>query len=173
MQEEQMPNEPQTQQQPQAPTSETFEAFIEAQPENVKQLYTAHTGGLKTALETERTTRKELEKQLRELSKQAEQGSAAQKSLAETADKLSALEKQTTFFDKAHAARVRNLKLAYMAAQQTGLIDDKGECDFSKLKAQFPELFLSAPSANAGEGNGEAPKIGTMNDAIRRAAGRQ
>jgi hypothetical protein len=97
----------------------------------------------------------------------------SQKQLTEQADRLQALEKQTSFFDRAHSAGVRNLKLAYLAAQQAGLIDDKGEADFTKLRTVYPELFFQAPTANAGNGTSETRTANNINDAIRRAAGRQ
>ena len=155
------------------PSSGTFDDFIAAQPDDVKTLYTTHTAGLKSALDSERGARKDLEKQLRDLAKQAEAGSTAQKQLTEQADRLQALEKQTSFFDRAHSAGVRNLKLAYLAAQQAGLIDDKGEADFTKLRTVYPELFFQAPTANAGNGTSETRTANNINDAIRRAAGRQ
>jgi len=172
-QNQQQQQQGQQQQQQQEPTNETFEEWIAKQPEAIKTSYAAHTGGLKSALEDERKGRKDLEKQLRDLAKKAEKGSDAEATLNAQADKLSALERQSSFFDHAHTAGVRNLKLAYLAAQQAELITDKGECDFTKLKTAYPELFLAAPQGNAGAGTGGQQQTFTMNDAIRHAAGRQ
>ena len=155
------------------PQNVTFESWIEAQPEDIKTLVTTHTSGLKSALDSERENRKTLEKQLRDLAKKAEAGSEYQKTLTEQADKLQTLERQGSFYDKAHSAGVRNLKLAYLAAEQAELVSDKGDCDFAKLKTQYPELFLVAPPANAGAGTNTQPPTFNMDALIRRAAGRQ
>jgi hypothetical protein len=158
---------------PQAATENvTFEGWLEKQDETVKGLLTSHTTGLKSALDSERKARGDAEKQIRELAKKAEKGSESEASLTKMADQLKALETQTGFFDKAHAAGVRNLRLAYLAASQAGLVSDRGECDFSKLRTEYPELFVSAPPANAGSGTQAPPTKTSMNDQIRRAAGR-
>ena len=157
----------------QAPTDETFEAFIERQDETVKGKYTAHTSGLKSALDGERAANKAAQTQLRELAKKAEKGSELEAALNKQADQLKTLETQSGFYDKAHAAGVRNLKLAFLAANQAGLVSERGECDFSKLRTEYPELFTTPPPANAGSGTQSLPKSNSMNDQIRRAAGRQ
>lgn len=155
-----------------APDSVTFEGWLEKQDETVKGLLTSHTTGLKSALDSERKARGDAEKQIRDLAKRAEKGSELESAINKQADQLKALETQTGFFDKAHAAGVRNLKLAYLAASQAGLVSDRGECDFSKLRTEYPELFVTAPPANAGSGT-QAPRVtNSMNDQIRRAAGR-
>jgi len=164
---------PATGQQPaeQQPSIETFDAYLAAHAD-LKPLYEAHTAGLKSALDGERAARKDAEKSLRDLAKQAEAGSAAQKALTEQADRMGAMEKQNSFFDKAHSAGVRNLKLAYQAANLSGLLSDKGDCDFSKLKSEYPELFIAVAPGNAGSGTGGRQPF-NMNDAIRQKAGRQ
>jgi hypothetical protein len=151
---------------------DTFEGWLEKQPENVKSLYATHTSGLKNALETERKGRKDAEIQLRDLAKKAEKGSELEKSLTEQADKLTQLEQKNEFYDKAHSAGVRNLKLAYLAASQSGFINAKGEVDFTKLKAEFPELFLGAPPANGGNGANGTQQSKNMNDFLLQASGR-
>lgn len=150
----------------------TFEDWLK-EHEDVKPLYEAHTKGLKSALNTERTAREELEKQLRKLAKQADAGSDAQKELTETADKLAAIERQNKFYDVAHAAGVKNLKLAWMAAQE--FVDEDGEVKLDAMKKAYPELFTSQQKVNVNAGDGlqnqQAPL--DMNSLIRRAAGRQ
>ena len=150
---------------------QTFEAWLEEHAD-IKPLYEAHTQGLKGALETERASRKELEKQLRGLSKQAEAGSAAQQQLSEMADKLAATDRQNKFYDSAHAAGVKNLKLAWKAAEE--FLSDDGEVDLTAMKKAYPELF-SVPKfdGTAGQGMQNQPQALSMNDIIRRAAGRQ
>lgn len=152
----------------------TFEGWLSAQDETVKSLYTTHTNGLKSALSSEREANQAAQKQLRDLAKRADKGSELEAALTKQADDLSALEKQSAFKDRAHTAGVRNLKLAFLAANQAGLVNDKGECDFSKLRAEYPELFLAPPPGNGGNGTNSAQGAGsTMNDLIRRGAGRQ
>lgn len=156
------------------PANVTFEDWLAGQDETVKGLYTVHTSGLKSALESERAASKAAQAQLRELAKKAEKGSELEAALTKQADQLSALEKQAAFQDKAHAAGVRNLKLAFMAASQAGLVGDKGDCDFSKLKTEYPELFLAPPPpANGGNGTGPQQPTFSMDNLIRKAAGRQ
>lgn len=157
---------------PQTPTNETFESFMEQQSDQVRALYTAHTAGLKSALDSERAARNAAEKQLRELAKKAQEGSELQAALTRQADDLAALQQRSEFYDLAHKAGVRNLGLAYIAAGQAGLLDSKGNCDFVKLRNQFPELFITPPPGNAGNGTNNPGTAMTMNQAIRRAAGR-
>jgi len=130
-------------------TSETFadfEAYLAKQAEPVKKLYETHTQGLKSALETERTSRKEAERQLRELAKKAESGSEAQKQLTEMAERMATTERMNQFYATAHAAGVKNLRLAYLAASEAKLISEQGEVDFAKMKESYPELFAAAQS---------------------------
>lgn len=157
------------------PENVTFEAWIATQDETVKGLLTSHTTGLKSALDSERAANKTAQTQLRDLAKKADKGSELEAALTKQADQLKTLETQSGFYDKAHAAGVRNLKLAYLAANQSGLVSERGECDFAKLRIEYPELFLSPPAqGNAGAGTGNVPSAGnTMNDLIRRGAGRQ
>lgn len=152
--------------------SETFDGWLEKAPPEVKTLYATHSAGLTSALKAERDARKAAEAQLRDLAKKADAGSEAQVALTAQADKLAALEAQAGFYDKAHAAGVKNLRLAYMAAQQAGLVGAGGVVDFAKLKTEYPELFVSAPNGNAGAGNGQTGQTFDMNGAIRHAAGR-
>lgn len=155
------------------PENVTFEGWLAGQDETVKGLYTAHTSGLKSALESERAARKAEQAQLRELAKKAEKGSELQEALTKQADQLNVLEKQAAFQDKAHAAGVRSLKLAYMAAVQADLISDKGDCDFSELRKLYPELFTATVQGNAGAGTGtQAQRAPTMDQIIMGALGR-
>lgn len=167
--------DPQNQaQQTQPPVNETFETWLEKQNDNVKGLYTTHTTGLKSALENERTANKTAQAQLRELARKAEKGSELEAALTRQADQFSQLERQASFQDRAHTAGVRNLKLAYLAANQAGLVNERGECDFSKLRTEYPELFVAPPPPGNG-GNGTAtptPQALTMDQIIRGAIGR-
>lgn len=155
----------------------TFDAWIARQPDDVKALLEVHTKGLKSALDSERENRKELEKQLRGLAKKAEDGSEAQQQLTEMADKIAAADRKADFYEEAHRQGVTNLKLAYLTATTDGLIDTRGRVNFDEMKKNYPELFgkaRPAPAGNAGNGtNQETPKSQGMNDFIRTASGRQ
>lgn len=153
----------------------TFEAWIESQDETVRGLLDGHTKGLKSALDSERESRKSLEKQVRELAAKAEKGGEAEKQLTALADQLTEAGRKTDFYDAAHKQGVTNLKLAWMTAVADDLFDKKGNVDFASMKATYPELFGAkvTPRGNAGDGTedpvGVKPDVNTM---IRRMAGR-
>jgi len=156
----------------------TFETVYKALGTEQRGAIDAHVSGLKTALTDERTGRKELEKKLRELSRQAEEGSALRTQLDKLAEEQSTTTAKATFFEAAHDAQVKNLRLAWLAAQEYGLLDPKtGEADFAKPRQQAPELFAPklTPTANAGNGAKQAGAVDgkSMNDFIRAAAGRR
>lgn len=155
----------------------TFDTWIGAQPEPIKTLITEHEKGLKSALDSERTSRQDLEGQLRDAAKKLAKEPELQKSLTEMADKLAETDRRADFYDAAHATGVTNLKLAYVVAVQDDLFDKKGNVNFESLKTKYPELFTGKaqpPKGNAGAGTGgdDHPTTG-MNAAIRRAAGRR
>lgn len=152
-----------------------FDTWIAGQDEAVKQMLGEHTRGLKSALESERDGRKQLEKQLRDLAGKAEAGSEAQQQLTQVADQMAEADRKADFYEAAHEAGVSNLKLAYLVAQQEELFDRKGNVDFAALKASYPELFGGKPKVkgNAGDGtNNNQPGARDMNAFIRTAAGR-
>lgn len=140
-----------------APAS--FDAWLASQPEEIAKLYDTHVDGLKSALEGERTSRKDLEKQLRQLSKTATEGSELKKQIDEFANNLQLSESRAAFYEEAHSAGVKNLKLAWAAAQTFEAKDRNGNVDFAKLKEAAPELFAlpvaKTPPANAGAGAGQ------------------
>ena len=156
----------------------TFDTVYKALGNEHRGAIDAHVSGLKAALSDERNGRKELEKQLRALSKQAEEGSAIKAQLDKLAEEQGVTTAKNTFFEQAHEAQVKNLRLAWLAAQEYGLLDPKtGEADFTKLRQQAPELFAvkTLPTANAGNGAKQAGAVDgrNMNDFIRAAAGRR
>jgi TolA-binding protein len=157
-------------------TSETpvFETWITNQTPEIKSMLDSQTRGLKTALDNERSGRKELERQIRDLAGKAEKGSEAQSQLTEMADKMSDLERRAAFYEQAASSGVINPRLAYLAAAQDELIDRHGRVDIAGLKSKYPELFTTVriPTANAGSGTNQPPKSQSMNDFIRKAAGR-
>jgi len=161
---------------PPAPEAASFDAFLATQPENVKTLIADHERGLKSALDSERGSRQDLEGQLRDMAKNAAKTPELQKSLTELADKLAVTDRRADFYDAAHVAGVTNLKLAYLVAEQDEMFDKKGNVNFETLKTKYPELFAGTkvtPRAHAGDGTlTPTPASGGMNAFIRQSAGR-
>ncbi len=161
----------------QAAAPENWQAWLQGQPEEqravIARLYEAETQGLKSALRSEREARGGLEKQLREIGKQLDEGSEARKQLEAAASELQAAQQRVAFYENAPGELV-NPKLAWLAAQEIGAFDQRGNVNWDAVKQAFPELFKKAVVAgavNAGSGNA-APKPFDMNTALREAAGR-
>jgi hypothetical protein len=154
-----------------------FDSWLASQPEDVKTLLSGHTAGLKNALKSERDARSDLEKQLRDLAAKSEKDSDAQKQLTSMADQMGEADRKAGFYEAAHAAGVKNLKLAYTVAVSDEMFDRRGNINFQAMKEAYPELFggvQKAPTGNAGSGAGGGQTTGiSMNDFIRRKAGRQ
>ena len=152
-----------------------FDNWLDEQPDPVKKMLDGHTKGLKSALDSERESRKTLEKQLREMATKAEKGSDAETKLTQLADQISEADQKADFYEAAHAVGVTNLKLAYMVAVQDELFDRKGRVNFSSMKESYPELFggKKLPDGSAGDGRDDGtPGAKNMNDFIRKSAGR-
>lgn len=154
-----------------------FDDWLKGQDENIQSMLEGHTKGLKSALESERGSRKDLEKQLREMAKASEKGSDLQTQLNSLADELQGADRKADFYEAAHAAGVRNLKLAFTVATSDEMFDKHGRVNFNEMKKAYPELFATnqpAPRGDAGNGtNSTKPKSGGMNTFIRNAAGRK
>jgi len=163
------------------PSNETpevvkFDEWYSTLGEPYQEALDEHIAGLKSALTNEREGRKALERQVRDLSKKADAGSEVQKQLDSIAANLSQETQRSTFYETAHSAGVKNLRLAWLAAQDAKLINNDGSVDMAKLKETAPELFASSkpviPSANGGTGSGNPPASQrSMNDVLRSAAG--
>lgn len=156
--------------------AQTFDTWHKGLGESEKALLDNHVTGLKSALDAERGAKKDLEKQLRDLAGKAEKGSEFEKQLSETADKLVKESKRADFHEAAHAAGVKNLKLAWTVVNQDELFKRDGSPDFDELKKGYPELFASTTNTNAGAGSGAGQNGAggaSMNDIIRQAAGRR
>ncbi len=148
-----------------------FDSWLNEQPDDIKGLISTHTANLKSALESERSSRRELEKQIKRIARTSEEGSELRQQLDRISGELSTTSQRADFYDEAHKQGVKNLRLSYLAAKEAGLVDDRGRCDFGQLKTQFPELFAEvrkqAPT-NTGAGAGTPPTPAqTMNDIIR------
>jgi hypothetical protein len=150
-----------------------FDGWYSEQDDTVKNLLQDHTKGLKTALESERESRKAFEKQIKDLAAKAEKGSETEKQLTLLSEQIESADRKTAFYEDAHAAGVTNLKLAFILASTEGLFDKKGNVNFVEMKSNYPELFGSkkAPAGNAGDGTEALPVPKSMNDFIRQAAG--
>lgn len=155
-------------------TPASFDEWITAQGQEVQDMFDGYVSGLRSALESERTERKTLAKQIKDLGKQAEEGSELRQQLTSLTTALESVQQRTAFYESA-PGDVANLKLAFLAASDAGMVDDDG-VDWQAMRQRFPELFKRAviPAGNAGSGagqNGAQPQR-TMNDFIRAAAGR-
>lgn len=153
----------------------TWDTWYEQQDETSRALLEQHTAGLKSALDDERSNRKALAKQIADLTKQAEEGSTLKAELQKLTQAQEAASRKAAFYESA-PGDVGNLRLAWLAAEDAGLVDREGVANWTALRKQAPELFRTplAPKGNGGEGNGQSgPSAApTINDAIRRAAGR-
>jgi TolA-binding protein len=154
----------------------SFDTWLAAQDANVRGLLDGHTKGLKNALDSERESRKGLEKQLKDLAGKAEKGSELEKQLNDLLTQQQTAQTRAEFYEAAHAAGVSNLKLAYVVASQEGLIDQKGRVNFDEMKKQFPELFGASQKpapGNAGTGtNNQLSDRTSMDEFIRRKVNR-
>lgn len=164
----------------------TVEKFVGSLTEAQRKVMDAHfderSKGLKSALDAERTSKGELQKQLRDAAAKAEAGSEAQKKLEELAAKLESdgkaldeTQRKLAFYEIAAASGIRNPKLAYLAATDGDHFKKDGSLDVEGFKKAFPELFGgSGGSGDAGAGNGKVSNTpaGLMNQFIRKAAGR-
>lgn len=169
-------NEPGTGGGGETPSQEvTFTDWLEQQPEDVRGLIGSHTSGLKSALDSERSQRKELAKALKDVTKELDEGTQARESLEALTGKMEQYEQQIGAYDALSAAGVTNLRLAWIAAREAGAIDKKGNVNLETLKAEYPELFKAqrTPPGNAGAGAGQQPPqaTGGMDALIRKKAG--
>lgn len=155
---------------------ESFEAFLEKQPDEVKALYEGHTSSLKNALTNERASNKELAKQLKALAEKAEKGSELEKQLSEYVSKAEQAERRAGFAESAIQPEIgcTNVKAAFLIAQADELFKRDGSPDWGAIKAAAPELFKKPGQAagNAGTGTERGTPKEDMNTFIRRAAGR-
>ena len=156
-------------------TPATWDEYIAGQTDDIKALAEANTTGLKSALTAEREQRKGMAKELREATAQLDAGSDVAKQLGEMSSKYDLAAKRASFYEEAGAQDIgcANPKLAFLVASAEDLFTRTGEPDWKAIKASAPELFQKATTANAGAGTGQpAPATASMNDYIRRAAGR-
>ncbi len=155
-----------------------YDSWIGDQPEEVVTMLDGHTAGLKSALEAERTSSKQFEKELRVMAEKAEGDVklALETKADEIGKAVDAADRKTNFYETAHAAGVTNLKLAYHVAVTDEMFDRLGNVNFDTMKTGFPELFggkSNGTKGSAGEGkNNSNVETFDMNKYIRQKAGR-
>jgi hypothetical protein len=158
-----------------APGTLTYDSWLAQQPDDIKGLVESNITGLRSALHSERQQRQQLAEQLREAAKGAT--GEAKVALDKMGADLEAAQRRADFFEEAARPEVgcTNPRLAFLAAEQAGLIDKRGRVDWDTMRQQYPELFRQAGatrgSADGGAG-GARGATGSMNDYIRRFAGR-
>jgi hypothetical protein len=160
---------------PQAP--QTLATWLEANDKDgtVAQLHDAEVANLKKALQSERENAKKAGAQLREAAGKAEGDVKAQ--LNALADERDAAVRRAEFYAVAVAAGCTNVDAAYHVAQGEAAWDSKGRPNIEAVRAKVPELFggggAKPGAVRAGQGTGGTPpQAASMNDLIRRAAGR-
>ena len=160
------------------PAPRTWDTVIAALPEVDRALYEAHTTGLRNTVQATRQERDALQQQLGELTKVLGKNDpeAAKALLAQMTADLDTAKRRADFLEQATKPEIgcANPGAAFAIAHAQGLFDGRGNPNWDAIKAAVPELFRRAvPAGNAGAGTSTPPGGGTtMNDWIRRAAGR-
>lgn len=172
-----MPDETQATTTSEATEPFDFDAWLGEQPEHVRKGYEGKTQGLHSALEKERTTAKDLSKELKRLSGLAEKGSELEKALDEKSARLEQAERERDFIREASRPEIGcvNPDTAFLVATAKDLFKRSGEPDWTAIKQVAPELFgqRKTPPGNAGSGNGSPPaQKADMNAYIRGQFGR-
>ena len=155
--------------------SEEFQALYDGLEEGQRSLIDQHVSGLKNALTSERDATKRLDTQLGKLRGELEGNTEALKQLDTLQGSLQSSKTKASFYEAASQAGVSNLRLAWLAAQEDGLIDDKGEVDFEKMETNYGPLFgEGASGADGHAGAGSSRKAGkgskSMDELIRAKA---
>lgn len=133
-----------------------FETWLAEQADDVRGLVESQLTEFQAALESERSSRREIEHQVDAL----RTSSAVQ-------------EEREAFYEMAASEGVSNLKLAYLASLESGLLEQGLGGVMGALRKRHPELFPNASRARVGAGAGDpSPSPIDMNRWIRRASGR-
>lgn len=167
------------------PAPETWDEWLALQGDDdrtvIETLYNAQTAGLKSALQKERDTNKDLTKQLKALSGKLEEGSEVRQQVEAMTGALEAAQSRADFFEMAASPEIGlvDAKAAWALMQaDPDSYTHRGKPDFDALKEAHPHLFRQAPrtpqaNAGSGAGQGASPQQFDMNDFIRAAAGRK
>lgn len=136
------------------------------------------TTRLKTALDTERAQRKELAKQLKELSVKPADDTAWKAKIEAISGQLSEANLKASFYESAAGQddlAAKRYGAAYKIAKIDGLIDEDGAVDWAALKEQHDYLFSTPVVATPAKGHagngvgGRAQKPQNINDVLRGA----
>ena len=156
----------------------TFDEWYKGLPQGAKTLLDNHVAGLKNALQSQKDDNKALRDKLQTA---VTEGKAdAETRLAAVQTELNETKQRNTFLEGAGKLGLKNPKLAYIAAKDSGLLHEDGSIKEDKFREQFPELIGDSggaggnkkPATGAGAGTGGKP-VGEMNwnDAVRASAG--
>ena len=173
----------------------TYDELIASLDEPRRLIVDEHISGLKTALQAERTTVKKLEAQAKAAQTLAEErarleGTAQAALAAEVASaqaEAAIAQGRATFYEHAvdQGVRRKSVRLAYLAALDSGHLQADGSIRWDEIRDQFSDLFESpghtsptppsrSSSAAAGAGaRADTPAAPTLNQIIRTAAGRR
>lgn len=157
---------------PQEPEAEVvFETWLKEQTANVQTAYEKHTTGLRTALQTERESRSQLQKTVRDLSKKADAGSEMATQLTQLADDLALANSKLEFYEQASGRGIPYLDVAFRTAVDAGAIDAKGRINWQLLEERYPLIFTAqrppAPKGDIGKGSKQTSSRTSMNEWIR------
>jgi hypothetical protein len=155
----------------------TYDAWFASLDDTQKGLVDGHIKGLKSALDSERSSQSQMKKQLADMAKAATEGSELKAQLGQLQAQLTESEQRAAFLEGAQAAGCTDSRLAWLAAREGGHLDANGKPNWDALKAAHPNLFTTqkpAPggSGDAGRGTQQTPKTNDMNSFIRQSAGR-
>jgi len=167
-----MPDEAQADgQEAQEQQTPAFEEWLEAQDEPTRAMFDEHVHGLKSALDRIKDERKVLKSEIERIQK--DKSSDAEQKLQSVSQKLQEAERRATFHESLPPV-VTDRRLAWVAAQEYGLVSDDGTCDVDALRSAVPALFTAPPRVpGAGAGTTTPPQEAqkSMNQFIRVSAG--
>lgn len=144
---------------------QTWDAWFEAQSDEAKALYKAHHDGLLNTVKATRSERDQLAQQLKDATSKLQEGSEARQALEKLSGQLETANRRAAFYEAATSREVgcRNPKLAWLAAQESGAVNEKGEVNWETLKQGYPELFgptrpptPKVPPTNPADGGSDA-----------------
>lgn len=156
-------------------TQEDVNRIVEERLARERQKYADYEALKKAKAELDKIK----ESQMSETERLQKLASEAERRAILLEDRIAQTEIKADFIEKAIAAGVVDVRLAYLAAQADGLLGaydpDKGvgKHNFDELKKRYPHLFRTVSgSADGGASGGKVLTAQTINDWIRRAAGR-
>lgn len=139
---------------PETPQNETFEDWLNGQPDDVQTRIADHISGLKTALDSERDNAKTLSKRVKDLQASVGDNAELKKQVDDLQNALEESRRRQAFMDSAAGAGCTNARAAYRFALADGeLWRRDGTPDWAAIKEAVPELFgVKQPRGAAGNG---------------------